>query len=92
MHAVLRALVTAGDNVVVFGAGTIGLSVLQCAKAAGAGKVIVVELAKARKEYAQKLGAYAVFDPTWALMWLLSPWAAIRRFRWPWKVYGHGVS
>ncbi|MDI9467767.1 MAG: 2,3-butanediol dehydrogenase [Bacillota bacterium] len=64
MHAVLRAPVTAGDNVVVFGAGTIGLSVLQCAKAAGAGKVIVVELAKARKEYAQKLGAYAVLDPT----------------------------
>lgn len=64
MHAVRRAPVMAGDNVVVFGGGTIGLSALQCAKAAGAAKVIVIEMAKARKEYAKKLGAYAVLDPT----------------------------
>jgi len=64
MHAVLRALVTAGDNVVIFGAGTNVLSTLPCTMAAGAAKVIVVELARARKEYAEKLGAYAVFDPT----------------------------
>ncbi|MDD4550429.1 MAG: zinc-binding dehydrogenase, partial [Syntrophomonadaceae bacterium] len=53
-----------GDNVVVIGAGTIGLSVLQCAKAAGAKKLIVVELAKARKDFAKKLGADVVLDPT----------------------------
>jgi (R,R)-butanediol dehydrogenase/meso-butanediol dehydrogenase/diacetyl reductase len=64
MHAVRRAPVIAGDNVVVFGGGTIGLSALQCAKAAGAAKVIVVEMAQARKEFAKKLGAYAVLDPT----------------------------
>jgi (R,R)-butanediol dehydrogenase/meso-butanediol dehydrogenase/diacetyl reductase len=50
MHAVRRAPVMAGDNVVVFGGGTIGLSALQSAKAAGAAKVIVVEMAKARKD------------------------------------------
>jgi len=64
MHAVRRAPVIAGDNVVVFGGGTIGLSALQCAKAAGAAMVIVVEMAKARKDYATKLGANAVLDPT----------------------------
>ncbi|MEQ8199931.1 MAG: 2,3-butanediol dehydrogenase [Syntrophomonadaceae bacterium] len=64
MHAVRRAPILAGDNVVILGGGTIGLSTLQCAKAAGAAKVIVVEMAKARKEYAKKLGAYAVLDPT----------------------------
>lgn len=64
MHAVRRAPVMAGDNVVILGGGTIGLSALQCAKAAGAAKVIVIEMAKARKDYAMKLGAYAVIDPT----------------------------
>ncbi|MGI5920859.1 MAG: 2,3-butanediol dehydrogenase [Syntrophomonadaceae bacterium] len=64
MHAVRRAPVIAGDNVVVFGGGTIGLSALQSAKAAGAKKVFVVEMAKARKEFAMKLGADAVIDPT----------------------------
>jgi len=64
MHAVRRAPVVAGNNVVVIGAGTIGLSALQCAKAAGAAQVIVLEMAKARKEYAEKLGATAVIDPS----------------------------
>lgn len=63
MHAVRKAPVVLGDNVVVIGAGTIGLSTLQSAKAAGAAQVIVVEMAKARKEYAKKLGATHVLDP-----------------------------
>ena len=64
LHAVRRAPIVAGNNVVVIGAGTIGLSALQCAKAAGAAQVIVLEMAKARKEYAKKLGATAVIDPS----------------------------
>jgi len=64
MHAVLRAPVKAGDNVVIIGAGTIGLSTLQCARVAGAKQVIVLEMAKARKEFAEKLGATAVIDPS----------------------------
>lgn len=64
MHAVRRAPVVAGDNVVIIGAGTIGLSTLQCAKAAGAQKTMVVEMAKARKEFAEKLGATAILDPS----------------------------
>lgn len=64
LHAVRRAPVIAGDNVVVIGAGTIGLAALQCARVAGAKQVIVLEMAKARKEFAQKLGATAVIDPS----------------------------
>ncbi|MBF0527698.1 MAG: 2,3-butanediol dehydrogenase [Deltaproteobacteria bacterium] len=64
IHAIRRGQVLVGDTVAIVGAGTIGQVTLQAAKAAGASKIIVVEKAKARKEYAQKLGATAVIDPT----------------------------
>lgn len=63
MHAVRIAPVVEGDSVVVIGAGTIGLSALQNAWAAGASQVIVVEMAKARKDFAKKLGATSIIDP-----------------------------
>jgi len=63
IHAVRQAPVIEGDKVVVLGAGTIGLATLQAAKAAGASRVYVIEMAKARKEYALNMGATAVFDP-----------------------------
>lgn len=63
IHAVRKAPVVEGDIVVVLGAGTIGLATLQAAKAAGASKIYVIEMAKARKEYALNMGATAVFDP-----------------------------
>ncbi|TGE39303.1 2,3-butanediol dehydrogenase [Desulfosporosinus fructosivorans] len=63
-HAVRQAPLLAGESVVILGAGTIGLSTLQAARAAGASKIFVIEVARARKEYALKLGATAVFDPT----------------------------
>ncbi|HEX3014980.1 MAG TPA: 2,3-butanediol dehydrogenase [Desulfobacteria bacterium] len=63
IHAVRQAPVIEGDSVVVLGAGTIGLVTLQAARAAGASKVFVIEMAKARKEYAMEMGATAVFDP-----------------------------
>lgn len=63
IHAVRMAPVIEGDIVVVLGGGTIGLATLQAAKAAGASKVYVIEMAKARKEYALNMGATAVFDP-----------------------------
>jgi (R,R)-butanediol dehydrogenase/meso-butanediol dehydrogenase/diacetyl reductase len=64
IHAIRRGHVLQGDTVAIVGAGTIGLVTLQAAKAAGASKVIVLEMAKARKEYARKLGATAVIDPS----------------------------
>lgn len=49
---------------VVFGGGPIGLAVVQCLLARGAGKVIVVEIAKKRQEFALDFGAHHVIDPT----------------------------
>jgi 2-desacetyl-2-hydroxyethyl bacteriochlorophyllide A dehydrogenase len=62
LHAVHRSGSIAGAGVVVLGAGPIGLLVLQCAKALGAGEVLVVEPQPARRALAQKLGA-RVIDP-----------------------------
>lgn len=64
IHAVNRAKMKVGATVAVVGAGPIGLLVMQACRAAGAGKVFVIEPLKGRRELALKTGAYAVFDPT----------------------------
>ena len=51
-----------GDNVLVLGAGPIGLLCLQVAKAAGASKVVVSEPSSVRREAALSLGADVVID------------------------------
>jgi (R,R)-butanediol dehydrogenase/meso-butanediol dehydrogenase/diacetyl reductase len=61
--AVRQAGTILGETAVVFGAGTIGLGTLMCAKAAGAGKVIVVEMSAARKALAKECGADIILDP-----------------------------
>ncbi|MGD9973894.1 MAG: 2,3-butanediol dehydrogenase [Desulfatirhabdiaceae bacterium] len=63
IRAVKRSRLKIGDSAVVIGAGPIGLLVMQACRAAGAGRVFVVEPMKARRELASRLGAYAVFDP-----------------------------
>ena len=63
LKAVREAGTILGDTVVIFGAGTIGLGTLMCAKAAGAAKAIVVEMAGARKKMAKECGADVVLDP-----------------------------
>ena len=64
LHALGKSGIKPGDNVVVVGAGTIGLSTMQAARISGAKKVIVVEIIKARKKLATQLGADMVVDPT----------------------------
>ena len=54
--------VDASDDVVIFGAGPIGLSALIACKTASA-RVIVVEPLENRRASAERLGADAVFDP-----------------------------
>jgi len=54
--------VDASDNVVIFGAGTIGLCALIVAKASRA-KIIVVEPLENRRDLAKKFGADYVIDP-----------------------------
>jgi len=64
VHAVRRTPIALGDTVVVLGAGPIGLLVLQCARASGAGCAVMIEPAPDRRRLASELGATAVIDPT----------------------------
>ena len=48
---------TLGKNVVVFGAGGIGLSVIQALKIAGANEIIAVDLYESKLRLAKKCGA-----------------------------------
>ncbi|SDF19755.1 2,3-butanediol dehydrogenase [Desulfovibrio legallii] len=52
-----------GLNVVVLGAGTIGLGTIMAAKAAGAGRIIVLEMSRARIAKAKECGADIVINP-----------------------------
>lgn len=62
VDAVRRSRLNLGDVAVVQGAGTIGLFVMQCAKAAGARRVIVTEVSDIRIEKAGELGADEVVN------------------------------
>lgn len=64
MHAVKKAGSLLGQNVVVVGAGTIGLCTIACARAAGAAQVIALEMSEARKARAKAVGASHVIDPS----------------------------
>lgn len=64
LHAVRRSGLRAGDSVAVFGSGPIGLSVIQCARAAGAGTIYVSEPRKARRQLAADCGADERIDPS----------------------------
>jgi len=63
LHAANRAQVAAGETVVVVGAGTIGLFVIQAARLRGAARVIVTDLSDYRLELARKLGADVRVNP-----------------------------
>lgn len=52
-----------GNNVVIFGAGPIGLAAEALAIAAGAGKVIVFDPSSSRRQFADNMGASASLDP-----------------------------
>ena len=67
LHAVRRTPPRLGDVVAVQGCGPIGLLTLQCAKAAGAGRVVAIEPDPARRELALLLGADVVVGPDEAI-------------------------
>ena len=58
------AKVQAGDNVVVFGLGGIGLNVIQGAKMVGADKIVGVDINPAKKEWGEKFGMTHFVNPT----------------------------
>jgi (R,R)-butanediol dehydrogenase/meso-butanediol dehydrogenase/diacetyl reductase len=64
MHGVNRANVKAGDKVVVFGCGPIGLGMLLWLVDCGVTDVVALDLAEERLERARALGVRAAFDPT----------------------------
>lgn len=63
LHLVNRTGILLGDTVVIFGAGTLGLCILQGAKLAGAGRIIVSDTSAFRLQVAKQLGADVILNP-----------------------------
>lgn len=63
LHAVRLSSLRAGDSAAVFGAGPIGLLVVEALRIAGAAQIHVVETSQARRSKALELGATSVIDP-----------------------------
>ena len=64
IHGIDRANIRQGDTVAIIGGGTIGLLMLQLARNAGAGKTIVLEPLKEKRQIASLLGADLVVNPS----------------------------
>ena len=62
VHGVMRSGIQFGDTIAVQGSGPIGLVTLMCAKASGAGKLIIVGGPPGRLELARKIGADVIID------------------------------
>lgn len=62
VYTVLSGDIAAKD-VLITGAGPIGLMAIAVARACGAGKIIVTEVSELRKNLARKMGATYVLDP-----------------------------
>ena len=64
LHGVNRAEVAAGDKVVVYGCGPIGLGMVLWLVDRGVTDVVALDLSPERRERAMALGARAALDPT----------------------------
>jgi S-(hydroxymethyl)glutathione dehydrogenase/alcohol dehydrogenase len=58
------AHVNAGDTVVIFGAGGVGLNAISGARIAGASRIVVIDIQPKRLEAAKRFGATDVIDST----------------------------
>jgi (R,R)-butanediol dehydrogenase/meso-butanediol dehydrogenase/diacetyl reductase len=63
LHAIRRSRMRVGDVVCVVGCGPIGLMAIQCARIAGAGRVIAVEPSASRRRLSLSLGADVAVAP-----------------------------
>src|SRR5438105_2575382 len=52
-----------GCDVVVFGAGPVGVGAIQAGRVTGAGQIIAIDPIKYRREFALKMGATLALDP-----------------------------
>ena len=64
IHGVDKAGIRSGETVLVIGGGPIGLMMVQLAKLAGAGTVVLSEPVAMRRELGLQLGADCALDPT----------------------------
>lgn len=62
IHGIERIQFNAGANVVVFGAGTIGIMTLLALKARGAGRVTVIDINDEKLKRAKELGASTIIN------------------------------
>lgn len=62
LHAIKLSDLKAGQSVIVYGAGPIGLLTIIAAKAAGAAEIIAVDISKERLEKALEVGASTVIN------------------------------
>ncbi len=58
------ANVSAGESVVIFGAGGVGLNAVSGARIAGASKIVVIDIRQRRLDEARRFGATDVIDST----------------------------
>jgi S-(hydroxymethyl)glutathione dehydrogenase/alcohol dehydrogenase len=58
------ANVSAGDTVVIFGAGGVGLNAVSGARIAGASRIVVIDIQEKRLDEARRFGATDVIDST----------------------------
>ena len=63
LHGIDMCEINCGDTVAVFGAGMIGLLMIQLARLNGAARVIALEPVAGKREMALKLGAGLTIDP-----------------------------
>jgi len=68
VHAASRACVSPADTVVVIGAGTIGLLLLQAIRMHGAHKIIVSDINNFRLDLAKQLGADVAINPSQSVL------------------------
>jgi (R,R)-butanediol dehydrogenase/meso-butanediol dehydrogenase/diacetyl reductase len=62
-YAIKRGGLTADDTLLITGAGPIGLSFLNAAKAVGVKTIYMTEISETRRKKAEEMGATAVFNP-----------------------------
>ncbi len=63
LHAVRRARLELGDDVLIIGAGPMGALLVPWTRLAGAGRIVVAELYPLRRKIARELGATHVINP-----------------------------
>ena len=63
VHALKMSRLTKGDNILIYGAGPIGLLLFQILRDAGADRILIVEPSTKRRELAARLGCAEIFSP-----------------------------